>query len=287
MKTGKLTKQIVEAAVMVALATVLSLFKLVEMPYGGSVTLASMLPILIVSYRHDIKIGLMAGATYSVIQQLLGLNTLSFFTTWYSILAIILIDYILAFTVVGLGGIVKGRMGIKNLSSPAKQKVEIATGMALVCVLRFVCHTVCGATVWAGLSIPTSAALLYSIGYNATYMIPETIISVLIGAWIGEIIDFSRDIPVRFSLSEYSKAAANGDACKVLPHISSFLLVFAACFDTVLIAPHMQDGESGEFTFSNFAQVNWTLIIVVSALCIAAAAVLYAVYRKLSKDRKA
>lgn len=283
MKTKNLTKQIVEAAVMVALGTVLSLFKLVEMPYGGSVTPASMLPILIVSYRHGLGTGVMAGVVYSAIQQLLGLNNLSFFTTWYSVVAVILIDYVIAFTVVGLGGITKGKLGIKNASFPTKQKIEIATGMAFACVLRFVCHTVCGATVWAGLSIPTSAALIYSIGYNATYMIPETIISVLIGAWIGEMIDFSKSIPVRFAAADYSKTSNSTGACEFLPHISSFLLVFAACFDTVLIAPHMQDEASGAFTFANLGDVNWILILAVSGACLLASLILHIIRRRLIK----
>ena len=180
MKNKNLTKQMVEASVMIALATVLSLFKVVEMPYGGSVTLASMLPILIVSYRHGVGIGLLSGVVYSVIQQLLGLNNLSYFTTWQSVIAVMLLDYIVAFTVVGIGGIFRNRIGLKKLLPPTKQKIEIATGMGLVCILRFLSHTIGGATVWAGLSIPTEAALIYSIGYNATYMIPETIISVLL-----------------------------------------------------------------------------------------------------------
>ena len=51
-RKSNLVKRLTESSVMVALATVLSLLKLVEMPYGGSVTVASMLPVLIVSYRH-------------------------------------------------------------------------------------------------------------------------------------------------------------------------------------------------------------------------------------------
>ena len=94
----------VESAVMIALATVLSLLKLAELPAGGSVTFASMLPIVLISYRHGVKYGLAAGTVYGVIQQLLGLKNLSYVTGFASVMAVILLDYVIAFAVLGLGG---------------------------------------------------------------------------------------------------------------------------------------------------------------------------------------
>ena len=61
MKSSQTTRKLIEGSMMIALATVLSIFKLVEMPYGGSVTLASMLPVIIFAYRHGILWGLGAG----------------------------------------------------------------------------------------------------------------------------------------------------------------------------------------------------------------------------------
>ena len=90
-------RKLVESALLVAIATVLSMVKLVELPYGGSITLASMLPIVLIAYRSGILWGLGSGFVYGVIQQLLGLKNLSYFTTWQSILAIILLDYLVAF----------------------------------------------------------------------------------------------------------------------------------------------------------------------------------------------
>ncbi len=272
---------------MIAFATVLSIIKLVDMPYGGSVTLASMLPIIIVSYRHGVRFGLMTGFTYAAIQQLLGLSTLSYFTTWQSVIAVILLDYVIAFTIVGLGGFVKNRIGFKEAPYQVKQKTELAVGMALVCVLRYVCHVVSGATVWAGLSIPTEAALIYSISYNATYMLPETVISVLVGLWIGDVIDFSKNVPSRFSPSITHERERYGIACEVLPHIAKFLILFTVGFDTVLVAPHMQDENGGEFTFANLGNVNWTLALIISSLCLIAAVVLYIVSRKMRRCEKA
>ena len=91
---NKTVRVLVESAVMVALATVLSLIKIVDLPYGGSVTIASMLPVAVIAYRHGILWGLGTGLVYGAIQQLLGLNDLIYVTGWQSVLAVILLDYI-------------------------------------------------------------------------------------------------------------------------------------------------------------------------------------------------
>ena len=170
MKSSKTVRALVESAMMVALATVLSLLKIIEMPYGGSVTVGSMLPMIILAYRYGLGWGFGAGVVYATLQQLLGLNTLSYVTGWQSIVAVILLDYIVAFTVVGLGGIF--RRVVK------KQQTALALGSVLVSILRYTCHVISGCTVWAGLSIPDNAAFVYSLSYNLTYMLPEAIILV-------------------------------------------------------------------------------------------------------------
>ena len=178
-----------ECAILVALGTVLSLLKLVDLPYGGSVTVASMLPLLIISYRHGMVWGLGCGLVYGAIQQLLGLNTLSYFSTFGSILAVILLDYIVAFAVVGLGGMF--RKAVRN------ESVALAGGALVTGLLRYLCHVISGATVWAGISIPTKAAIGYSLIYNATYMIPETLVLMLVAFYLGQCVDLTQPIPRR------------------------------------------------------------------------------------------
>ena len=154
MKTHQKTKALAECALMVAFATVLSIVPLAQLPYGGSITIASMLPIVLISYRRGLLWGTGAGLVFGVIQQLLGLSNLSYFTTWQSIVAIILLDYLVAFGVAGLGGAFR-----KQVKTPC---YALLLGAVLASLLRYLCHVVSGATVWAGLSIPTEAALAYS-----------------------------------------------------------------------------------------------------------------------------
>lgn len=249
---------------MVAFAVVLSMLKLVDMPYGGSVTAASMLPIAVIAYRHGIGTGLVSGAVFAVMQQLLGLNTLSYVTGWKSMVAVILLDYIIAFTLIGLAGVFKGKTP-RGASAEKRQSRELLLGVIFVCTLRYICHTVAGATVWAGLSIPTEAALIYSVGYNATYMIPETIVTALAAAWIGSVLDLSKSTPTRF-VSASSDSADRWGACEFLPHFATLSAVLTVAIDTVLIAPYLQNADSGEFDFSGLGAAPWLAVGIVSAI---------------------
>lgn len=263
---NKKTLALVESAVMIALATVLSLLKLAELPAGGSVTFASMLPIVLISYRHGAKYGLAAGTVYGVIQQLLGLRTLSFVTGFASVLAVILLDYVIAFAVLGLGGIFR--------KSGMRQSLALVSGAALASVLRYICHVISGATVWAGLSIPTSAVLVGSLAYNATYMIPETLILLLVLFYISEAMDFSSRTPKRVRRAEQLSSTAFA-----LLLAGSVCLLAAAIYDVIAIFSALQ--ISGSLSLSGLASVPWltvgvvtlaaTVLFCVSVLCARAA----------------
>ena len=269
----EVTKSMVECAVLIALGTVLSMLKLVDMPYGGSVTPASMLPIVIASYRCGLPMGILSGVVFALIQQLLGISNLSYFTTWQSILAIIVLDYVVAFTVLGIGGVFRGKMRKKSTFLPLSQKKELATGTVIVCILRYLCHVLSGATVWAGLSIPTEAALLYSVGYNATYMLPETVITVAVALFIGEMIDLTKNVPTRFSPSRYG-------ACEVprvnrLTRAAVFVILALIIFDTIYISPYLQDETTGEFTFSHLSDMNILLLVAVNSVLLISSLAIY------------
>lgn len=249
-------RKLVECAVMIALASALSFFPILKMPYGGSVTFASMLPIILIAYRNGIGWGLGSGFAFAFIQQMLGLDNLSYVSTWQSVLAVIILDYALAFVVLGLGGIFRGKL--KN------QSTEMVLGTVFVCALRYLCHVISGATVWAGISIPTKAALIYSIGYNATYMLPEVIVTAVVAYYVASMIDFRKEKIGRISASDEKIKLPT--SCIVLRIVSTTVAVAATVFDAVAIFSHIQDGDSGEFTFAHMGEVAWTSVIIVSAV---------------------
>ena len=262
MKTKNLTKKLVEGSVMIAFATVLSICEIVKMPYGGSVTLASMLPILIIAYRHGVGFGLASAGVFALIQQLLGISNLSPVSTWQSVVAVIVLDYALAFTVIALGALLKDRLGLDNAKLFKKQEIELGAGMALACILRYICHTVAGATVWAGLSIPDEAAMIYSLGYNATYMIPETIVSVLAAVWIGGVMDFSRAVPTRLKRENTSESRVSV-VCRILHPVSRLFALSTVAVCSLLVFAHVQVPDSGVFTFALMHEVNWVAFFIV------------------------
>ena len=266
------TQRLVESALLIAMGVVLSLIKIIDLPYGGSVTIASMFPVMLIAYRHGLGFGLVSATVFGGIQQLLGLKTLSWVSTWQSVLAVILLDYIVAFAVIGLGGLFRGRFGKRTDG----QVYELLAGALLVCLLRYICHVISGATVWAGLSIPTRGAIAYSLAYNATYMIPETLVMCIVIYFVGSALDFRFVTPVRL-------ARTNKNKVPVLELLAVGLVTAALIFDIVLVFGKLQNAETGNWYFTGLGQVNWVLLLVVTAAAIAAAVALILVARNKAK----
>ncbi len=271
-KTSKRIVAMTECSIMIALSTVLSIIKLVDMPYGGSVTIASMLPIVIAVYRHGVAWGIGTALVNSAIQLLLGLNSLSYFTTWQSIVAIIMLDYIVAFGVFALSGVFK--------KVEKRQNYAFLYGILLSSVLRYACHVISGATVWAGLSIPDEAALIYSLSYNATYMLPETIVLLAAGVYLASVIDFSQKIPNRIKKQSMDKA-------EIYCSLGAGLLLIATVIaDVCAIFKHLQDPETGEFVFTYIKNANFVFISIVSIIGVLGTIALFVVAKMRRNKNK-
>ena len=137
-KTYSKTRILVECALMIAIGTVLSNIKFFTLPNGGSVTLLSMLPFVLVSFRHGVKWGLFTGFVNGCLQMLLGFWARPF----------------------------KNRM------------VGVAVGTFMAGFLRFMCSFLSGVLVWGNLNEGLSA-WTYSLVYNGSYMLPETLLTMV------------------------------------------------------------------------------------------------------------
>lgn len=272
-KTIGRTRKLVECAILIAIASVLSIIKIIEMPYGGSVTIASMLPIIIIAYKYGAGWGLSSGLIFAVIQQLMGLKNLSYGTSWQAVVAIIFLDYIIAFTVAGLGGVFRKK--IKN------QNTALVMGIILVSLLRYICHVISGATVWAGLSIPTNAALIYSLGYNATYMLPEMIVLIVVGYYLSSMIDLSENGDFKPRNADEQKGLVS------LPfNIAGGLAITAGLiYDTVAVFSQIQNAETGDFDVTLLANVSWIYVAIVSAVAAAVAAIFFIIGKKVKNSK--
>ena len=151
------TRMMANASLCIALAFILSYVKLYEMPQGGRVTLASMLPIFMFAYAYGIAPGLMIGFAYGLLQFVQG--------GWFVHPVQFLLDYPLAFSMLGFAGLAR-RLPDRWAMIPG-----ILSGTAL----RFLCAFLTGVFFW-GEGAGGQNVLIYSAVYNGTYLIPETAI---------------------------------------------------------------------------------------------------------------
>lgn len=192
-KTNDTTLKLTVSAIMVALSTVLSFIKPFELPYGGSVTLFSFVPILFVGYAYGIKWGAGAGLVHGILQMIFGISaaTSGAGFKWWQFLLCALLDYIIAFSALGTSGIFK-----KVIKNP---QVSVAVGSLFACVIKYICHFLSGFILfggWAEWYFKESAgasygsailseysgkvlSAVYSLIYNATFSVPETVISIV------------------------------------------------------------------------------------------------------------
>ena len=167
--TASSTKAISTAGICIALSYALSYIKLFSLPQGGSVTLASMLPLIIYSYLFGARKGVLAGAIYGVLQCLQSPQI-------YEPMQVLL-DYPVAFACIGLAGAFNNLKGIK---SPV---VKFTLGASLALVGRYVAHFLSGYYVFSSWAMPGYTALSWSLVYNL-YIIAELAIILLVGIWL-------------------------------------------------------------------------------------------------------
>ena len=203
--TQALTVSAIMIAFSVSISAICAVMPFLNLPFGGGFTIASMLPIIIVAYMYGTKWGLLTAFTYSIMQMLLGFNTVSAFfmpgdsqMLWWCAVLVVLIDYVIAYSVLGLGGIFRNKFETKK---------ALVLGSIFAIFLRYLAHIVSGAIffgtwaewfftqdgfpAWGQKILDTfsggSLALVYSIIYNGTYMIPEIIITAIVAYFITRI----------------------------------------------------------------------------------------------------
>ncbi len=205
------TKRLTESAMLLAVAVVLELVSkmlIPELPFGGQITLVSMLPVVLISYRHGVRWGLVAGVTYALLEMALGAKTVAaafqpgYFGDGVMLLnaaLMCLLDYLVAFTVLGLGGIFRNR--IKHAGA------ALASGAAVALLARYLAHILSGYILFSGWAewfftqegfpawgaamvaalSPKALGLTYSVIYNGFYMVPEIVLTLLVSVIVAKI----------------------------------------------------------------------------------------------------
>ena len=205
------TKRLTESAMLISVAIVLELVSkmiIPEMPFGGQVTMVSMLPVVLISYRHGVRWGLTAGFGYALMEMAIGTKTVAAaFQPGYfgdgtmigNAIVMCLMDYILAYTALGLGGCFRNRI--------RRPGISLMLGSLVALSGRYLAHILSGYILFAGWAewfftqdgFPAWGAALvgnlsanalgwvYSIVYNGMYMLPEMILTAVAAMLLGRI----------------------------------------------------------------------------------------------------
>lgn len=184
-KRQQKVKLLCECAMMVALATVLSMVKIYEAPLGGSVTLFSMVPIIICGYVHGVKAGFATAFVYSAIQLLFGIGTVAYVPDALGILLCIFLDYIIAFSAMGVASLTRRLRFFKK--EETNLYFNVALGSLAALLIRFLCHILSGAVVWYTITkegmwneeVFKYGKWMYSVVYNSAFMVPEIILTLV------------------------------------------------------------------------------------------------------------
>lgn len=173
--------KLTECAMLLALSIILSFITVYHMPMGGGITLLSMLPVMLVSIKYGIKTGLSVSLTFSLFQLLQGIlsgNVFVYCTTAMTQIICALFDYIVPFSVLGFAGIFTY---IGNKSNVNAYILKAVAGIVIMVFIRFVCHYITGVVIW-GQWAENMSPYLYSLIYNAQYMLPECIFTSVAAA---------------------------------------------------------------------------------------------------------
>ena len=168
------TKRIAHTAVMIALATVLSMVPIPSLTFGGKVTLFSMVPILFIAFKYGWKWGVATSFIFALIQAGMSIpEILSWGMTPTAVAGCLLLDYIIAYTI----------LGFAPLFSFSKKAPEVA-GTAIVMFLRYLSHVLSGIVIFGEFMADEVVALvgsnifIYSATYNIIFMGIEAVLTV-------------------------------------------------------------------------------------------------------------
>lgn len=164
------TRKLTHSALMIALAFILSMIKLFHMPMGGSITVASMAPIILIAFMYDTKWALFTSLAYSLVQMFEGFYAPPV-QNFVSYLMVVLLDYVIAFGVLGCAGLIYRRF--KN------KMVGAATATIAVIFGRFCCSFLSGVLIWTEYAPEGMPVWLYSLGYNGTVMLGEMVVTTI------------------------------------------------------------------------------------------------------------
>ncbi len=193
-------KRLVETSLFIILGLILSMIRIFNLPYGGSITIASMLPLVFISFKYGTKWGIFSGFIYGLISGMFGFSEGSFKGVNIGmVFFIFFIDYIVAHSVIGFSGLFRNCKKIK-LST------KLVCGIIVGGCLKLFFHILSGTIFYGSYAqwffsqegfsqgeviLQTfsgfSLYFIYSLFYNISYMIPEIIVTCIVGYTLSKV----------------------------------------------------------------------------------------------------
>lgn len=178
---------LVEGAMMLALAWALDFvcsllpFNRILWPAGGSLTLG-MLPLVYYSFRRGSGWGLGAGLVFSALQMIMGWYTPPA-NTWWAVMLCVLLDYVLAFGVLGSADF------FAKVTGKRHRLLGIGVGTVIVCLCRCVLSILSGVLLWGSYAPEGMNVWVYCVTYNGSYMLPNAIITGVLAVLLCKALD--------------------------------------------------------------------------------------------------
>lgn len=171
-------KMLASGALCIAISFVLSYIRLLHMPQGGSITLASMLPVMMFAFAYGFGPGLICGIAYGCLQMFQDM----YFLNWIQFA----LDYVLAFGSLAVAGL------FRNWKSP----FNFSVGVIAAGALRVICHVISGVVFFADSAPEGMNPLVYSLVYNLSSVGVDALICAVLG-FIPLVRNFARKMGVR------------------------------------------------------------------------------------------
>ncbi|MBO6119556.1 MAG: energy-coupled thiamine transporter ThiT [Lachnospiraceae bacterium] len=156
----KSVKKFAVSALFISVAFLLSFIKFIRLPFGGSITLFSMLFVALPGYFYGVRTGFMASFAYSL---------LHLTTDFYVIHPMqLMLDYIFAFTCLGITGFFRNKNN------------GLQIGYILGCILRFISSSLSGYIFFKEYAPETWNPLVYTVAYNGSYIFTECVLTIIV-----------------------------------------------------------------------------------------------------------
>lgn len=178
------TSRLVESGVLLAVAYILSFVVFVPFPQGGSVTLCSMFPLVILGYKYGLRWGGFCGIVYGALQMIAGFAPPPV-QTMGTLLLEIFLDYLFAWGAVGM---ISGIMS--KIFKTAK--IGLAMGAFVGIFGRCICSVLSGVLIWGVYAPEEQNVWIYSIIYNGSWALPEMIITAILAYVLGSFSSFKK-----------------------------------------------------------------------------------------------